>query len=350
MNFYPLTICVFVTLLSFSACNIFDDGDNGKKDTPTDGLSSSAISSPGGSIPIISSNAEVSSNTSISQLSSSSSEVGTSSLTFSSSIALPITQTAVYITAHEDDWQIFMGDHAYDDLMTADEVVFIYLTAGEAGKEKVFWNAREQGALNSIAWSLNEDNTGSSSLIDIDGKEVMQTILAHTTSYFLRLPDGNGNGNGFPAYGNQSIARVYDGSQFSIDNVTQTSSYNRFEIISTVRSLIQRHTPPGSQLSFHLQDHDKNINPGNHPDHITASLIGQEALSSLGYRDITLFLDYASSSQPENLDQATYEIKQGLFDAYDYKMQELAGYHTINQEGPIYYTWLKRTYFRELFQ
>src|SRR5512144_1026118 len=41
---------------------------------------------------------------------------------------------AFYFAAHEDDWQLFMNPNAYQDVQrTSTKVVFVYLTAGDAG-------------------------------------------------------------------------------------------------------------------------------------------------------------------------------------------------------------------------
>jgi len=41
---------------------------------------------------------------------------------------------AFYFSAHEDDWQLFMNPNAYHDVQRAStKVVFVYLTAGDAG-------------------------------------------------------------------------------------------------------------------------------------------------------------------------------------------------------------------------
>ena len=55
---------------------------------------------------------------------------------------------AFYVTAHQDDWELFRGQQAYKDLATStNKVVFIYVTAGDAGRTNGWWEARERGAL-----------------------------------------------------------------------------------------------------------------------------------------------------------------------------------------------------------
>ena len=62
---------------------------------------------------------------------------------------------AFYVTAHEDDWELFRGQQAYEDLATSTKkVVFIYMTAGDAGHTNGWWEAREQGAVAAVRESL----------------------------------------------------------------------------------------------------------------------------------------------------------------------------------------------------
>ena len=338
---------LLIILIAFVACNdgvnspdpeLVIDSDTALSSTEnpiltsSGGLSSSTLSSTTLSSPILSS----------SGLLSSSSILPTSS----AGPFGPLGKMAFYITAHEDDWQIFMGDHAHKDILEADEVIFIYITAGEAGKDETFWNAREQGALNSIAWTLNDSSPIESFGLNFNNNQVVQTIIAHTKSYFLRLPDGNGSGDGFSAYNNQSLSKLKSGNISTIQNVNKTASYTWDQLVTTVQDIIHMHAKDNWDISFHLQDHDTGLNPGNHPDHITASLLAQEAIATTGLDDITFFLDYSNSRYGVNISAEVIALKTGLFNAYDAKMQELAYYNTIEREGDIYHTWLARTYFR----
>ena len=61
----------------------------------------------------------------------------------------------VFMVAHEDDCQLFMGDVAMGDfalhaIQSRTRTVFVYLTAGDAGRPAPYREAREQGALASV--------------------------------------------------------------------------------------------------------------------------------------------------------------------------------------------------------
>src|SRR5688572_21098948 len=51
-----------------------------------------------------------------------------------------------FVQAHQDDWQLFLGDRAVLAVPTANKLVFIYTTAGDAGAPASdgYWQERER--------------------------------------------------------------------------------------------------------------------------------------------------------------------------------------------------------------
>src|SRR5882757_10518918 len=60
------------------------------------------------------------------------------------------TKRDVVIVAHQDDWQLFMGDVVAARMKAGDSVTFVYLTAGDDGRDSVYWQTRELAAMRSI--------------------------------------------------------------------------------------------------------------------------------------------------------------------------------------------------------
>ncbi len=109
---------------------------------------------------------------------------------------------AFYFAAHEDDWQLFMNPSAYHDVQRpATRVVFVYLTAGDAGaglgnagRSQPCYLAREYGAKLSVKFMADARTTPVipvDSVASVSGRAIPRWLYRDTVSYFLRLPDAN---------------------------------------------------------------------------------------------------------------------------------------------------------------
>ena len=79
---------------------------------------------------------------------------------------------AFYFGAHPDDWQLFMNPNAYYDVQKpSNRVVFIYVTAGDAGlglgnggRAQPYYLARENGAKLSVKFMADAAKAPESSV------------------------------------------------------------------------------------------------------------------------------------------------------------------------------------------
>src|SRR5206468_3216565 len=100
-----------------------------------------------------------------------------------------------FVGAHQDDWQIFAGNLAHQDIRAGARVVLIYLTAGDEGRQDGWWQARESAAIASCTFATNA--RASEEVIRTFGdRKIASRAVGNTKSYFLRLPDGN-----YPGWG-----------------------------------------------------------------------------------------------------------------------------------------------------
>jgi hypothetical protein len=93
-----------------------------------------------------------------------------------------------FVGAHQDDWQIFAGNIARDDVRLGSKVVFVYLTAGNSPDEEAFWLAREAGALASTIFLTSVTKVGQDKLT-VNGRPIIRWTIGNSASYFLRLPE-----------------------------------------------------------------------------------------------------------------------------------------------------------------
>src|SRR5687768_16068287 len=146
---------------------------------------------------------------------------------------------AFYFGAHPDDWQLFMNPNAWYDVQNpSNKVVFIYVTAGDAGaglgngdRSQPYYLARENVAKLSVRFLADAAKPPAlpvDSVVSIAGHPIRRWLYRNTVSYFMRLPDGNPQGTGYVATAQQSLKRLHEGAirtMTAIDNSTTYESW-----------------------------------------------------------------------------------------------------------------------------
>jgi hypothetical protein len=187
------------------------------------------------------------------------------------------TTTAVYFSAHPDDFALFT--FPYRDV-TADDtrVVFIFVTAGDAGLGAApvgapYYLARENGAIRAIRFMADASRpwaeAATTDVATVNGHKITRYSYRSTTAYFLRLPDGNGDGSGFPGTGNVSITALYRrdiGTLKAIDNSTSYRGWS--DLQRTIDAIVATHADGAPNVWVNANDYDTDKNPGDHADHL----------------------------------------------------------------------------------
>src|SRR6266567_8097400 len=113
-------------------------------------------------------------------------------------------RASFYFVAHADDWQLFMDPEVGRDIADKEcKVVIVHTTAGDAGLGESYWKARESAAIESLLFRNSVDKhlyCREDSCTDAGKKEYFRSEVNNCSCYFLRLPDGAYDGNGFPSY------------------------------------------------------------------------------------------------------------------------------------------------------
>ena len=240
-----------------------------------------------------------------------------------------------YVGAHQDDWQFFMGDHAARSLLAGNKVLFVYLTAGDAGRDSTYWTTRERAANASID-TLVRVGSWSCGTHTVSSHPIKRCTKANTVSYYLRLPDGN-SGDGF-GYGFGSLRWLRDRATAVMPRDSSTTYTTWSDLTSTVRAIILEEA---GGLPVHLRgpEYDRDLNPSDHRDHTAAGDAALAAALNLGWR-YDLFVGYNTSQRPVNLTAEETEWKRLLMAAYD-RVGIAAGLGGAG--GSV---WYSRTYYR----
>lgn len=281
----------------------------------------------------------------------------------------------VYVCAHQDDWQLFMGTNVYNDILSFNEitpdkngrkVVIIYTTAGNlndtddsrscdckdpynAGAGGVpYWKVREEGSKHSLhlascrigGWGPGIPYPANKT-VTINGHRITRYDYKNTASYYLRLKTG--------AYGqwyynlNASIGTVDSSTEYRDWNDFVNTLYYIYE--SEMDSSLDRRT-----IAFNCQDVNETINPNDHHDHYIAGRAGCEAAKLMANNKATwyplnLFEDYNSQNKPANLPARDAGNESALVGAY---CLALLDYNAWPEWGNVYADWASRNYMRTI--
>ena len=251
-------------------------------------------------------------------------------------------EISFYIVAHADDWQLFMNPNAFHDLIDKkNKVVIIITTAGDAGKGREYWTAREEGCKSSVRFCLAphyliREKEGTR---DIRHHQIHFWEANHVCCYFMRLPDGNLDGQGFSNNDHLSLEKlkfVEFLSIFALDHSTVYSDWEDF--YSTLNDIIiyEREGISNTWVNYL----DPEIINHDHPDH-KATGNGVQALNILPQVHQALFAGYGCGS-PQVISNTDLFWKAGMLAAYEKAVFDNCGYSTLKEDVPQYLDWCFR--------
>jgi len=264
--------------------------------------------------------------------------------------------TRVFGVAHQDDWQLFMNPNVANSIQSPeDKTVIIHLTAGEAGYgmgNDAFYKAREEGALRAVRFLSNtaEDRSKigdemSRRVTLVRNHPILTYTYHNTVVYFLRLPDGNGDGSGFELHQQKSLEKFYNRQVVDFKAIDQSTTYtNKEDLLGTLKELItSAHT--GTQLEIHLSELSEDLNVDDHSDHLTASRFISEAATNQFKGEFYYYIDYQSANLESNLERSEILINSGAWGA---TASGLSDHRHASLWDEYHTTYLDRQYYRVL--
>ncbi|HEY6025245.1 MAG TPA: hypothetical protein VIV34_13830 [Pseudolabrys sp.] len=234
-------------------------------------------------------------------------------------------RVSFYFAAHQDDWQLFMNPSAFHDVLASDtRSVFVHVTAGDAGlgtgnggRKHPLYVARENGAECAIRFMADSnDRTPDEKVVSaptFNGRAIRRISYRNTVAFFLRLPDGGPDGNGYGDTGHQSLKRLADGQIGALTAIDGTASYRGWsELTETLRSIIDFERGHSLSVELHVPELDLARNVNDHPDHYMTAKAALAATKSLNARRIH-HVGYASAKSPENLQGEDRDMKCAVY-------------------------------------
>ncbi len=263
---------------------------------------------------------------------------------------------AMYIVAHQDDTLLFQSPALLQEIQSGRCVESVFLTAGDAGREATYWHQREAGAEAAYAEMAGVADEWEGSTTTIGGKALTTRTLKGAPGLsliFMRLPDGNLDGEGFPRYGNQSLLRLWRSANpghgspsiTSITTVDGSATYTYPQLSATLEGLIDAYEPRLIATQNFNEALPEHLLGPDHPDHlITAYMVRAAQESYLAPHQLIAYKDYDVSASPPNVTGTLLGAKQAAFFAYGLHDDETCVDEKSCDETSEYGNWLRRQY------
>jgi hypothetical protein len=257
----------------------------------------------------------------------------------------------VFVVAHEDDWQLFMGDVVAKRIRAGHSVTFVYLTAGDDGRDSLYWQTRERAALQSTRVAIGpaaaDSNAISCSTREISDHTIQKCVTANTESYFMRLPDGKRNGAGFARHDYQSLRRLRGKKIGTIAALDGSATYHGWQDLKATISNLIGSDSTSAEIVVHANDPSIAANPHDHFDHRMAGLLVNDLRKGQTW-NTDYYVGYALATRAANRSADDAREKTAIFLAYDKAMMRVNKSWSAYAEHPAFYSeCMLRTYVRK---
>jgi len=244
-----------------------------------------------------------------------------------------------------------MGDVVTASLKQGTPATFIYLTAGDDGRDSTYWLTREQAAMQSVRIAIGAAALADAARCDtsqFNTHVIRRCTLGNTASYFLRLPDGRRNGAGFARFAYQGLRKLRRGTIRSLGAVDHSSSYSSWKDLVTTIEAVMVLASRDSRPVLHTTDPSIAINPHDHFDHRITGLMVEEMRKRHDW-SARYYVGYALTSRAANRSTEETQEKTAAFRAYDDVMIRANPAWSAYAEHPRFYSQcMQRTYARSV--
>lgn len=253
----------------------------------------------------------------------------------------------VNIVAHEDDDLLFINPDISHALQAAKCVTTIYLTAGDDGRDLAYVETRELGVEQAYNTMLNSSQTWNQDRVTLDnGKSVYIVTGAEHPNVqlvFVRLPDGNLEGDGFPTTGYVSLSRLLNGDVTSMTTLDAAETYTKDEIVATLQELLKRYPP----AVINTLAKYSSAKTSDHSDHGIVGDLAVDAASSYGQLRVVRYIGYPIRDFAQNMSSDDVVMKTKAFFTYaQYDQAACDSEQDCQAQGSAYPTYLSRKYTR----
>jgi LmbE family N-acetylglucosaminyl deacetylase len=224
------------------------------------------------------------------------------------------------IWAHYDDDLIFANPALEDAIQAGDCVRSVFVTASDAGRGHDYSQKRELGILRAYNIMRGQQGFWSEKAVTLlSGAELSQWSPdgdPDITVAFLRLPDGNMNGDGFSATGGVSLSKLLNGTISAISPVDAAPALSSETLVASLAETIQAYHP--ARLITHVPSTAAAWAEGDHPDHGATGTFARAAWQRAGFPvgQVQYAIGYPSESLPVNISGEALSRKLAPYRVY----------------------------------
>ncbi|WP_375384031.1 PIG-L family deacetylase [uncultured Microbacterium sp.] len=238
-------------------------------------------------------------------------------------------ERVVIVNAHQDDDLYFMNPDILTDIDAGRRLVVVYLTAGDSGdSDETYWHSREVGARAAYSQMTGSVDAWSTGTEIIAGKALHVASIASVKHIYVRLPDGGGQGEGFPSTGAVSLAMLWTGAITTIHSLDFSTTFTKAELLAVLRAIADEADP------VMVRTLDGAESTHDHPDHQMTSRFTVSALAGF-VPALAAYQGYGISDRAANVNSSLCDRKRAAMEAY-------SPYDPAVQ--PIATDWLERQY------
>ncbi len=228
--------------------------------------------------------------------------------------------TLMNVVAHQDDDLLFLSPDLLHDIDAGHCVRTVYITAGDAGHDKLYWQSRERGSEAAYDSQLGNKAIWEQRTLKLNNHEFITVANPRdnprVSLLFLRLPDGNIRGQGFSASNFESLQQLEAGGIVDLHAVDSQSEYTLDDLSAALVQLMSIYRP----VAIHTQ---APYSPGDmfkdHSDHMAVGRITESAHAQYdpsGAVPIDYYFGYPIRAFAPNVPDGDMQRKANAFFAY----------------------------------
>lgn len=260
----------------------------------------------------------------------------------------PAAQTVVSIVAHQDDDLLFMNPDLVHSIKASDCIRSIYLTAGDAGSNRVYWESRERGSEAAYQTAVGSNEVWVERTVKLaDQNYVRIANIRRNTKIsliFFRLPDGNLFGQGFAATHFESLQKLEVGQISQMHAVDGQSVYTSDQLKQALITLMYVYHPAEIRTQATFNAGKKYT---DHSDHLAAGRYAQRAYQQYddyGQIPINFYIGYPVRERPPNVFGKDFDVSWSMFDAYNNFDSSVCQTLQVCNKDLTYGSYLRRQY------